>query len=140
MAYATLAELQLRISESELIRLTDEPDAGAIDEAKIEAALEAASIEIDSYLAARYPLPLPLPQPLLQPICVDLAVWNLYAIVEHAGVPEVRRERYDQAVAALKRMASGAQTLGIAPQEVGSEAAVFAGPPRLFNRNTQWGR
>lgn len=135
MAYATTADLQLRITESELIRLTDEDDTGAVDTDKIVAALKAADIEIDSYLAGRYPLPLEGEQPLLLPISVDIAIWNLYGIVDQAGVPDVRKARYDQAIAALKRIAAGTQTLGISPQKAGSEAAVFFGPDRLFSRD-----
>lgn len=135
MAYATATDLRQRITEAELIRLTDELDTGNADAAKIASALEAADIEIDSYLAGRYPLPLAEPQPLLQGLAVDLAIWNLYGSVEQAGVPEVRKQRYDQAIAALKRLANGTQTLGIAPQSVGSEAAVFFGPDRIFGRD-----
>lgn len=132
--YASIADLQLRITSSELIRLTDEADTGSIDEDKIAAALEAASIEIDSYLASRYPLPLTDDQPLLRPLAVDIAIWNLYGIVDQAGVPEVRQSRYDQAIATLKRIAGGTQTLGTSPQQQGAEAAFFQGPAKLFGR------
>ena len=139
MAYASLDDLRLRISEAELIRLTDEEDTGLADEDKIGAALEAAEVEIDSYLAGRYPLPLTATPPLLVPLACDLAIWNLYAIVEHAGVPEVRKERYQQAVAMLRRIADGTQTLGVAPQSVGSQAAVFTGPTKVFGRSSTGG-
>lgn len=135
MGYATVEDLVKRITESELIRLTDEEDTGAVVEATIEAALESADTEIDSYLASRYTLPLADPQPLLTSIAVDIAIWNLYSL-DDSGVPEIRKDRYQAAVKMLERIASGKQTLGA--QEIaaaGSSAAVFSGPDRLFTRD-----
>lgn len=139
MAYATRTDIDQRITQSELVRLTDQHDIGVADATMIEAALEAAAIEIDSYLAIRYPLPLADAMPLLTSLAVDIAIWNLYGIVDHAGVPEVRKERYHAAVQTLKRLADGSQTLGLPPQQAGSEAAVFSGPARLFGRATMSG-
>lgn len=139
MSYATAADLEARITQSELIRLTDEADTGAVDAAKVTAALEAADTEIDSYLAARYTLPLTDPQPLLTSLAVDIAIWNLYA-VDETGAPETRKDRYQAAVATLGRLSSGKQTLGA--QEVaagGSDAAVYSGPTRLFDRTKMTG-
>jgi phage gp36-like protein len=134
MGYATAADLDGRITQSELLRLTDETDSGQIDTATIAAALESADTEIDSYLAARYTLPLADPQPLLASLAIDIAIWNLYSL-DDSGVPENRKDRYQAAVATLGRLSSGKQTLG-APEEAvgGSEAAVFSGPDRTFNR------
>ena len=139
MAYATATDLALRITEAELIRLTDEHDLGVVAADRIEAALEAAEIEIDSYLAARYPLPLAGEQPLLKQLACDLAVWGLYASVEHAGVPETRQVRYEHAIATLKRLATGQQTLGSAPSASGSEAAVWTGESKVFTRTKMKG-
>jgi len=140
MGYATRGDIDNRISQSELVLLTDEGGTGAVQDDKINAALEAADVEIDSYLAARYPLPLVAPQPLLTTLAVDIAIWNLYGVVGDAsGVPEVRKERYQGAVKTLVRLSSGSQTLGTSPQQAGSEAAVFSGPGRLFGRDKMRG-
>jgi phage gp36-like protein len=139
MSYATQTDLALRITEAELIRLTDEDDQGEVNADTIEAALDAATIEIDSYLAVRYPLPLADEQPLLVGLCCDLAIWNLYAGVEQAGVPEVRRIRHEQAIATLKRLAAGAQTLGAPPSSQGSEAAAWTGEAKVFTRSKMQG-
>lgn len=139
MGYATITDVRRRITEGELIRLTDEDDTGAVDEDQVASALESADIEIDSYLARRYPLPLAEAQPLLVTLAVDIAIWNLYGIVDHGGVPEVRKQRYDAAVATLRRLADGRQTLGVALVQAGSEAAVYFGPERRFGRDRTGG-
>lgn len=136
MSYATAADLNRRITQSELIRLTDETDSGQVNQATIDAALEAADTEIDSYLAARYSLPLADPQPLLVGLAVDIAIWNLYAM-DDSGVPENRKDRYQAAVKALERLSTGKQTLGEMEEVAsGGDAAVFSGPDRLFSRTT----
>ena len=56
--YATLADMQNRFSEAELIDLSDRSGAGVMDSAVIDAALNDAKATIDGYLAARNPLPL----------------------------------------------------------------------------------
>ncbi len=142
MSYATAEELAERITESELIRLTDEDDLGAVNTDTVAAALEAADEEIDSYLAAnsRYTLPLAGPVPLLATLAIDIAIWNLYAL-DASGVPENRKERYQAAVKTLERLASGKQSLGASEPAAaaGGEAAVFFGPDRLFDRNKMKG-
>jgi len=136
--YATVDDLNKRITQDELIRLTDEADSGLVNTATIEAALEAADVEIDSYLAVddRYELPLAGSQPLLSTLAVDIAIWNLYSL-DASGVPENRKDRYREAVKTLERLSTGKQTLGGEEKAAaGSSAAVFAGPDRLFSRKT----
>lgn len=134
--YATVTDLNKRITQDELIRLTDEADSGQVNTATIEAALEAAAVEIDSYLASRYSLPLTDPQPLLATLAVDIAIWNLYSL-DDSGVPENRKDRYREAVKTLERLSTGKQTLGGEEKAAaGSSAAVYSGPDRLFSRKT----
>ena len=136
MSYATATDLNQRITQSELIRLTDETDSGLVNAATVSAALEAAGNEIDSYLAGRYTLPLAGAQPLLSGLAVDIAIWNLYSR-DDSGVPENRKDRYQAAVATLGKLSTGKQTLGVAETTAtASEAAVFTGPERLFSRDT----
>ena len=136
MAYATRTDIDKRITQAELVRLTDESDSGIVDEAKVEAALEAADLEIDSYLAGnpRYKLPLVVVPPLLPSLAVDLALWNLYSIADADGMPKTRTERRQAAVDILKRLADGSLTLGAA--EPASQTPSFSGGDRLFTRTT----
>lgn len=137
--YATIADLNLRITQSELLRLTDENDTGEVGTATITAALEAAGVEIDSYLAAvPYALPLAEAQPILVPLACDIAIWNLYALDE-TGAPENRKVRYQEAIKALERIRLGHQKLTVAAVSASDSGAEFSGPARLFSRDSMRG-
>ncbi len=133
--YATALDLAMRITQSELIRLTDENDTGEVIDATIAAALEAADVEIDSYLAVRYPLPLAETQSFLVALAVDIAIWNLYSL-DDSGVPENRKARYQAAIKTLERISSGKQSLNVEESAGGSSSAEVSGPARLFSRET----
>ena len=80
MAYATPADLRARFQGERPADADREIDdlAGGAD-ARLEAALEDASAEIDSMLHDVYPLPLPAgPWPLLRAVACDLARLRLY--------------------------------------------------------------
>jgi phage gp36-like protein len=138
MGYATAANLTPLITQSELIRLTDENDLGVVNAATVTAALAAADVEIDSYLRVRYTLPIATQQPLLTGLAVDIAIWNLYSL-DGSGVPENRKERYQAAVKTLERISSGKQTLDVPATASEDSSATYSGPDRLFSRDTMSG-
>ena len=59
MSYATLAALLERYDESEILVIADRDQDGEIDEAVVQDALDDATAEIDTWVQARYTLPLP---------------------------------------------------------------------------------
>ena len=91
-------------------------------------ALEDASEEIDSYVAARHELPLdPVPR-LLVRLCVEMGV---YRRAEGAGLrTDERRRRYDDAIRLLRDIQSGRASLGIADPDPPAPAE---GPGVLFD-------
>jgi phage gp36-like protein len=137
MAYATRTDIDQRIRQDELVRLTDEDDLGAVNDGKVEASIEAAGLEIDSFLGRRYALPLASVPPILTSLAVDLAIWNLYSVVDADGMPKTRAERRQAALGILERLADGAMTLGAA--DPGGTAAVFTGGDRVFTRKSTRG-
>lgn len=79
MAYATLADLIARFTETEIGQVADTDGSGEIDPALVARALSDAGAEIDAALVGRYQLPMnPVPE-LLTRICCDLARESLYA-------------------------------------------------------------
>jgi phage gp36-like protein len=80
LAYASQQDLVTRYGERELVQLTDraEPPAGAIDDAVVARALDDATGEIDSYLAARYGSVLGTAAPVLRDACEILARERLF--------------------------------------------------------------
>ena len=109
MTYATPAELRTRVEGER----PEDPDleigdlAGTAD-ARLAAALEDASAEIDSMLHDLYPLPLPAgPWPLLRAITCDLARLRLY----DDEAPKRVLGAGSSARARLRRLAAGETAL-----------------------------
>jgi phage gp36-like protein len=126
MTYATLAEMITRFGEPELVQRTDPIEGVAINTVLLGNALTDADAEIDSYLAVRYALPLASTPVVLVRLAADLARYRLY----DDGVPETVRQRYEDAVSLLKRMASGDVLL------VGQAAAAVAGVETAYHEFT----
>jgi phage gp36-like protein len=117
------------VPEDELAQLTAEegelPDPQVVAEA-----IARADAEIDSYLALRYPVPLTTASKRVKSLSVDLALYQLYS--RRGLAPEVRRRRYEDAVAFLRQVALGQAVIdgagGDAPEDI-------AGADRLFSRD-----
>lgn len=103
MTYATLQTMLERFGDEELIQRTDRHGSGQLDVQVMARALADADAEVNSYLAVRYALPLAGVPTALARVAADIARYRLY----DDGVPETVRKRYEDAVALLKRMASG---------------------------------
>jgi phage gp36-like protein len=137
MAYATVSDLIAAYGPQEVIALTDREDAGAVDSAVALEALERASSEAESYLAARYALPLATtPQALTAVVC-DIARYRLTGGAANETDPIT--DRYKAAVGWLKDVAAGRAVLpGVATVPTGGEGGVeFAAGRRVFARRPE---
>ena len=132
MTYATQADLTDRFGAVELAQLTDRASGLVIDTAVLDRALADADAEINSYLATRYALPLASTPTVLVRLAADMARYRLY----DDRVTQAVRERYQDAVSLLKRLASGEVRLDGAatPPEpaAGSTAVAVRAPDRVF--------
>ena len=142
MIYASQADIT-ELYGDRILYVADRDGDGVPDVPAIERALAEASAEIDSYLATRYALPLPDGTDLsvLRKLCVDIAVYTL-ALSRDVLTDEIAK-RHENALASLKRLAKGEQTLQLPagpdadpddPQADGPRAIVQGGPERLFSR------
>ncbi len=138
MTYATKQQMIDRFGETELVQLTDEAGLGVIDDVKIGDCLQDADDEINTFLAARYALPLSsVPKVLVRWAC-DVARYFLY----DDQAPEQVRKRYEDVRRSLEAVAKGTLSLGL--DETASEAATESGTvayektddDRLFTRDT----
>lgn len=111
MAYCTLADIENELTETALIQLTDDDDAGEVDEDKIDQAIETADAVINAY-CAKYNPPFATVPVLVKTLSVDIAIYNLYSrrVEEY---PEVRQKNYDNAISLLKSIANGTAALDI---------------------------
>lgn len=117
MTYASQTDLVDRFGELELAQRTDRTNGTVIDTVVLGRALADADAEIDSYLATRYTLPLASTPVVINRLACDITRYRLF----DDGVPETVRQRYEDAVSLLKRLASGDVLLA------GSAAAAVAG-------------
>lgn len=111
MPYSTIDDFTGRITETELIALTDEAGAGEVDTTAVSKAIADADEEIDGYLGTRLPLPLSTVPSILKKYSVDIAIYNLYTLRQDS-IPDIRRDRYKNAIAFLAKVAEGKISLG----------------------------
>lgn len=134
MAYCTQADLEKLIPAAELAQLTTE--SGAVPDAGVVAgAISQADAELDSYLGTRYQVPFE-PAPLaVKSLSVDLAIYHLYS--RRSVMPQVRRQKYEAALAFLKLVAAGQAMLEGAGEPTGNsrQVEVFSGATRVCDRN-----
>lgn len=130
MAYATLDDLVARFGEQELIDQTDRVSGTNVNTEVVTRVLDDASAILDGYLAGRYALPLATVPALLVGLCCDLARYALYP----DAAPDLVKERYQNALKLLARIADGTLQLGLSgpPAQAGLSQVVSS--PRLFAR------
>ncbi len=130
--YAQVTDMQMRFGQEELEQLAPS-DTDAIDQSKVESALNDAAAEMDTYLGSVYSLPLADPNPYLKTICCDITRFRLW----DDAVSEEVRKRYEDAVAWLKKVVKGDVSLGIEnTEEVFHAATSRSTSDRAFTRSS----
>lgn len=128
MPYATQDDLIQRFGYEELIQLTDRAQIGQIDRAAVSKALADAHSKIESYLAARYAVPVTPAPDLLEGLACDIARFHLHG----KAADEAVRQAYEDALRVLKDLADGRAVLvGAAPAPSGAVPAASAGSVRV---------
>lgn len=132
--FADLAAMQERFEERDLIQLTDQAQAGAIDTARVDKAIDKADALIKGYVAARHAnVPALAGHPILTEVACDIAFADLW----RSDQPEFVKTRRKEAIATLEAIASGKVKL-----DDGTETAkprpdgsiLISGPDRRFGR------
>jgi phage gp36-like protein len=137
MTYAAKQDMIDRFGEPELIAATNKAEMSTflVVDGVLNQALEDADSQIDTYLAARYSLPLTDIPTILKKVACDIARYNLYGNV----MPDEVKDRYDRAVAWLKSVAKGEAVLvtddpADSPDAAGG--ADFEADDRVFDSDT----
>lgn len=109
--YATTANLKARFENDATVAfLTDDQDTGTPDDAVLQAVIDRAEGEINSYAARKFAVPMAVTDApfaaFMQAITLDMAVWYL---VGHRGdiVSEAKQKGYDDAVLWLEKLGKG---------------------------------
>jgi phage gp36-like protein len=136
MAYCAQDDLLKLIPEEELAEITaesgDSPDTAVVNEA-----IAKADSEIDAYCGVRYSVPFSTVPERVKSLSVEMAIYHLYS--RRSVVPEVRRQKYEDAIILLKAIAQGAAVLSVSgetPTATGHEVAELTSGVRVFSRTT----
>lgn len=133
----TIDEFVTRIGEKEALQLANAGtrDLPELDIARITPHLASASDVIGGYVRARYPLAMQAPPEALKGWCADIARWYLRGQGgPTSDMAEVVKDRYDEAMKALRDVASGRLTLDIdAPGASVGEAANLGANSRVLS-------
>lgn len=137
MAYAAQSDLSpTRITNAELVQLTDDTNSGQVNTQTVTNVLNGASALIDSYCGQRYTLPL---QPTLQltELCLDIAEYKLY--LRRKRMKADVRQAYEDALAFLKDVSTGKARLDqpatALPQAGTGDVQVTSVPERFRDDN-----
>ena len=109
MAYATQNDLiPRRLTEANVLQLTDDSNAGTINTQLVTDVLTEASGKVDSYCRMRYATPLQASEE-VKGLTLDIAVYLLF--LRRGRVNDERKLAYDNAIAFLVNVSTGKATL-----------------------------
>jgi len=136
MAYCTQNDILHQLDEDSLIQLTDDEGTGAVDQDVLNRAIADADATIDAYCQGRYSIPLSSVPGMIRQISVDIAIYNLYSRRGDV-IPDIRRDRYNNAIRFLEKVAEGKIQLGAsspAPESTGNSVEIEQNE-RIFTRD-----
>lgn len=138
--YATLDDLKTARGEDALFVLAPSADRKEVNTATVQAGLERATREAESYLSVRYRLPLARIDAVLTGVVMDMALYHVAGDANR--MTEVIAARYKAAVKWLEQVSAGRAALPGAERPDNRSAprpVVIAGPARAFRRNQMKG-
>lgn len=137
MSYASLADLVMQFGEHEVLMLADRNQDGIADAIVIDNVLRNASDTIDSFLSARYVLPLTMVSSQLVDVCCDIARYKLCG--GDSRETDAVRARYHDALKTMADIREGKRDIGltIAGQAIADLPLIgVSSRPRIFDQNS----
>ena len=142
--YLTSDNFRERLSEADLIQLTDDDGVGELNDAVLAGVIATAEADVDSYLSTRYLTPVDVSTSagvaaMLKSRALDLAVYGLY--LRRGNLPEQVATVRDNCIAWLRDVSAGRVALGLPmPAESSSSPTsgrvAYGGSDRKANRLT----
>jgi phage gp36-like protein len=134
VAYATGSDIERRVGSVQYLIAADRDGDGVADLDPLEAALQDATNEIDSYLASRYSLPLTTVPAILTQVCADIAFYRLSDT--SSTLTDEKANRYKLALDWLKAVAADKASLGVEDTNAAVDEIVeYAAGTRQFTRS-----
>ena len=132
----TLEDFVTRVGEEECLQIAGKGarDMRELDAARIETELDAAAGVVAGYVLARYPFAIDAPPEMLKGYAADIARWRLRGRGgQQSAMAEVVKQRYDEAIKALRDIAAGKLALDLGAPGVGPADASAAGANTAFH-------
>lgn len=143
MPYCTHQDILDRISERELIRLTDDEQTGTVNWDTVDAAIVRSDALIDSYASGRAALPLNPVSALATLLSADLTICDLWsrrrkAASRPGSEVDPVQEKCKQAVKMLEQIARGLLEIqpSADPAAAPADLAEFESAEQVFSRET----
>ena len=140
MAYSTLTDIKELLPEETLIQLTDDDGLGSVDQTRIDKAIAQADADINAYCGKLYTIPFSTVPEIINKLSVDIAIYHLYSRKD--VMPEIRGERYKDAMKQLSDISKGIISLGVDPAPASTGGGVntrMESNNRIFSRETMEG-
>lgn len=140
MPYCTLDDILGGIDEEDVVSYTDDFDTGLVNMANVDKAILGADALIDSFVARRYTVPVDPVTDMIRELAVDIAIYKICS--RRSQAPEERRQKYDDAVKYLEKIASGKAVLpeaASAPAGSSDHAVSVSSNTRVFSRESMKG-
>ncbi|MBV6480217.1 MAG: hypothetical protein HGGPFJEG_03070 [Ignavibacteria bacterium] len=119
------------ITEADYTELT-----GGVD-ANLDTAVADAGDDIDFYCASRVSVPLEEVPKMIKRICADLTIYNLHSRTQSNRVPDMAREKYEDAILKLKDISAGKGKLPFAedPKPTPESSVIVSGFDPVMSRD-----
>lgn len=137
--YITKTDILEQLPAEFLVQLTDDESIGAVNDGRVDAAIDDAEGEADGYLSTRYPTPLSPVPAVVKKFTADIAVYNLFS--RRDTVPPDREKRYENAVKFFSGVSKGLVSLGASTPEPANQnnGTELTGEGRVFTRDKMEG-
>ena len=136
MGYCAQSDIEDVLTGDEIVQCADYDGDGIADSDVIARAIDWADRKIDSYLGARYEIPLSSTPDVVKNCSVSITIYRLYA--NRRSVSEDTRDEYKDWIKWLEDVAAGKISLGLSdpPDESpGAGGVRYSGDDRHFGRD-----
>lgn len=115
--YCTIEDIRRYVSEEALTELTDDTSTGTVDIAIVDGIITDAADEVNSYLQARYTVPLASVPRFISQLTIDIAIYRLYKRRFAMEMPESLERSYQNALKNLRLIQKGDVSIGAVVSE-----------------------
>jgi phage gp36-like protein len=139
MYFLTPQDFETVIPAAQLQKMLTNPQITATPDQLLSQAVSAAIDEVVSYISGRYDLELAFTQSgsernnILVLRMVDMALYHLYATIAPQNIPDLRRDRYAEAIELFKGVGKGTRFLNLPLKVIEEKTSFF-----LFASNPQY--